>query len=296
MGRRYLTASDYVFYTINGAILVTFGVAALYPFLEVVFASLSDAVTLTAHTGPLLRPAGFSVQGYLMAFQYRGLLTGYANTVYYVVVGTALNVTVTGLLAYVLSTRALWKNVIMVMVVVTMFFQGGLIPRYLIVRSLGLLNTRWAVILPVMINTFNLIIMRTFFQGIPDSLEESAKIDGAKSLTIFIRIIVPLSGPVIAVMTLYYGVAHWNSWFNAMIFLRDRSLYPLQLFLREILIQAAYGEATGSVEEIGAAYQNVNEDILRNAFIVIATLPILCLYPFLQKYFVKGVMIGALKG
>ena len=296
MGRRYLTAGDYVFYTINGVILVTFGVAALYPFLEVVFSSLSDAVTLTAHTGPLLRPAGFSVQGYLMAFQYRGLLTGYANTLYYVVVGTALNVTVTGLLAYVLSTRALWKNVIMVMVVVTMFFQGGLIPRYLIVRSLGLLNTRWAVILPVVVNTFNLLIMRTFFQGIPDSLEESAKIDGAKSLTIFIRIIVPLSGPVIAVMTLYYGVAHWNSWFNAMIFLRDRSLYPLQLFLREILIQAAYGEATGSVEEMGAAYQNVNEDILRNAFIVIATLPILCLYPFLQKYFVKGVMIGALKG
>ena len=177
-------------------------------------------------------------------------------------------------------------------IVFTMFFSGGLIPIYLNARDLGLYNTRWALLLPPGISAFNLIVMRTFFQTIPDSLIESAKIDGANEFKILARIVLPLSKPVLAVMVLFYAVAHWNSWFNALIFLRDRSLFPLQLLLREILIQASAAEmATGiTTREI----TTISESI-KYATIIVSTLPVLVIYPFLQKYFVQGVMIGAIK-
>jgi putative aldouronate transport system permease protein len=180
----------------------------------------------------------------------------------------------------------------MFMIVVTMFFQGGLIPTYLLVSNLGLVDTPWAMIIPGAINTWNLIIMRTSFQAVPASLEESAKIDGANEWTIMWRIILPLSIPVMAVMVLFYAVGHWNAWFNAMIYLRDRNLYPLQLILREILI-------TNSTDSMMTNASGVDKmpisETIKYATIMVATIPILVLYPFLQKYFVKGVMIGALK-
>ena len=179
----------------------------------------------------------------------------------------------------------------MFFIVFTMFFSGGLIPMYLLMQNLSLINTRWAMWLPGMIGTTNLIIMRTSFKAIPSSLEESARIDGANDFVILYRVIVPLSKPVIAVMLLYYGVGHWNSWFNAMIYLQDRNLYPLQLILREILI-----DSTTDVIELGGDDSEPIAQTIKYATIMVATVPILCVYPFLQKYFVKGVMIGAIKG
>ena len=291
------TIGDTVFDTFNYSVLFLLAFVTLYPFLHVVFSSLSRPDRLNAASGILFGPQGFSTKGYELTFKYPGILTGYGNTIFYVVVGTSFNVFFTGLLAYVLASKSYWKKYMMILVVITMFFSGGLIPTFLLVRSLGLLNNRFALIFPQLIFVWNLIIMRTFFMGIPDSLEESARIDGASPLMIFFKIILPLSKPVIAVMVLYYGVGHWNSWFNAMIFLKDRRLFPLQLFLRELLIQSVFtGDVAGGLNAYEGTYKDVNEDILKSAFIVVSTLPILCLYPFLQRYFIKGVMIGALKG
>lgn len=195
--------------------------------------------------------------------------------------------------AYGLSRQnVMWKNPIMFFIVFTMFFSGGLIPSYLLVTGLGMLDSLWALIIPGAVSAFNLIIMRTAFQGIPVSLEESAKLDGANDFTVLVRIILPLSLPVIAVMILFYGVGHWNSWFGALIYLRDRDLYPLQLVLREILIT---NSTDSMLTAAGPADKMPIGETIKYATIIVATVPILLLYPFLQKYFVKGVMIGAIK-
>lgn len=188
-----------------------------------------------------------------------------------------------------------WNKLLLPMAVFTMFFGGGLIPTFLLIKTLGLYDTRWAILIPTAISTWNLFIMRTNFMAIPSSLEESAEIDGANSFTVFARIVMPLSMPVISVMILYYGVGNWNSWFNAMVFLRNRNLFPLQLFLREILIANSTEEMMLSMDVGTADTQRVSETV-KYATIVVATVPILCVYPFLQKYFVKGVMVGAIKG
>jgi putative aldouronate transport system permease protein len=216
------------------------------------------------------------------------------NTLFYTGIGTVLNVFHTTLGAFALSyKKAFWRNYIMIFVVFTMFFSGGLIPSYLLVTKLGMNDTRWALIIPEAISVWNMIIMKTFFESLPDSLKESAKIDGANDIVILFRIIVPLSTPVIAVMFLFYGVSHWNSWFSAMVYIRNRDLYPLQLILREILIANDTSTMTGAgsigdFEQIGLT--------IRYATVMVATVPILMIYPFLQKYFVKGIMIGAIKG
>lgn len=288
----------HIFDSANYLCLFVFSLLCLYPFLHVVFASFSTPEGLNSSFGIMLGPQGFNLKGYELTFKFNGIVTGYLNTTFYVTAGTALNVFFTGLLAYVLASKAYWKKHMMILVVFTMFFNGGLIPTFLLVRSLHLLNSRWAMLLPGLISAWNLIIMRTYFMAIPDSLEESARIDGASPYRILFSIVVPLSAPVVAVMVLYYGVGHWNSWFNALIYLRDRKLFPLQLFLREILIQNVYTAelADGLRPTDYRIATEVNEEILKNAFIVIATIPIVCLYPFLQRYFIKGVMIGALKG
>jgi len=207
-------------------------------------------------------------------------------------IGTALNLTLTTFAAYALSRKAfLLKKAIMMGIVFTMFFSGGLIPSYLIVKGLGLYNSRFALILPGAMSAWNMIIMRTSFMGLPDSLEESAKIDGAHDFTILFRIVLPLSKAVVAVMILFYAVGHWNAWFNAMIYLKDRGKYPLQLILREILVMNST-EVMLSGDNFGSSM----DIIIRYASIIVASVPILCVYPFLQKYFVKGVMIGAVKG
>ncbi|MCM8900528.1 carbohydrate ABC transporter permease [Caldicoprobacter algeriensis] len=267
-------------------------IATLYPFWYVLVASLSNPTAVAQRGGLMLWVEGFTLEAYRTVAQNPNVWIGYKNTIIYVVGGTVVNLFMTTLGAYGLSRRNLYgKGVIMKLIVFTMFFSGGLIPTFLLVKSLGMVDTRWAMIIPGAISTYNMIIMRTAFQGIPVSLEESARIDGANDFTIMWRIIVPLSLPVMAVMTLFYAVGHWNSFFNALVYLRRRELFPLQLILREILItQSLYEMMTNVVtdrEPIG--------ETIKYATIIVSTVPILCLYPFLQKYFVKGVLIGSLK-
>ncbi|MBW7457653.1 carbohydrate ABC transporter permease, partial [Paenibacillus sepulcri] len=219
------------------AVLIFLVVVTLYPLLYVLFASFSEAGQLIIHKGILWKPLGFSFEAYKSVMNNPGILIGYRNTLFIVFAGLAVNLVMTALGAYVLSRKnVLWNNSFMVFIVFTMFFHGGLIPLYLVVKGVGLLDSLWSTILPFAVGTFNLIIMRTAFMGIPDSLEESAKIDGANHFTILFRIIIPLSMPVIAVMILYYAVDKWNGWFYASVFIKSRELFPLQLVLREILI------------------------------------------------------------
>lgn len=286
------TLGEKTFNMVNVIVMVVLCFLTLYPFIYVALSSFSDPGLLAQHRGLIWKPYGFSLNAYKAVFDNPNILSGYSNTIFYVVVGTILNLIMTSLGAYFLSRRNVYfKNAVMFMIVVTMFFQGGLIPTYLLVSNLGLVDTVWAMIIPGAINTWNLIIMRTSFQAVPVSLEESAKIDGASEWTVMWRVIIPLSIPVMAVMVLFYAVGHWNAWFNAMIYLRDRNLYPLQLILREILITNSTDSMTTNA---GVDKMPIGETI-KFATIMVATLPILVLYPFLQKYFVKGVMIGALK-
>lgn len=272
-------------------------VITLYPVLYVVFASLSDPKLLMGHTGLLFRPLGqMTLQGYKLAFSNPNVLIGYRNTIFYVVVGTMINLIMTSLGAYCVTRRHFkLKKPMLIMVTITMFFSGGMIPMFTLIKSMGLYNTVWAILIPGAISSWNLILMKTFFQGIPDAMEESAMIDGANDWHIFIKIILPLSKPIIAVMVLYYGVGRWNSWFDAMIYLRDRTMFPLQLFLREMLMMNASASGQAPTVDLMVA-QSYYKELLQYCVILIATLPILCIYPFLQKYFVKGVMVGAIKG
>ncbi len=282
-----------IFNVFNILLMIVLMILCLYPFLYVVFASISDPTAVVQHRGLLLWPIGFNPGAYGMVFDNPMILIGYANTLFYVVVGTTINIILTSLGAYGLSRgNVMLKNPIMFLITFTMFFSGGLIPIYLLVMGVGMLNTRWALVIPNAINAYNLIIMRTSFGSVPVSLEESAKIDGANDFTVLFRIILPLSMPVVAVMILFYGVGHWNAWFNAMIYLRKRELYPLQLILREILIANSTDSMMTSVSTMDK--EPIGETI-KYATIVVATLPILFIYPFLQKYFVQGVMIGAIK-
>ena len=267
----------------------------LYPMWYVIMAAFSDPARFVSHTGLLWLPEGFSLAGFKMVLRTGSIVTGYGNIILYVIAGTALNILLTSMGAYVLSRKKLYiRRFLSLAIVFTMYLSGGLIPFYLTVRNLGLYNTRLALILPVAVNTWNLIVMRTSMSQVPDSLEEAAKIDGANDFVILFRVILPVIKSTVAVMVLFYAVQHWNSWFIAMIFLQDRSKYPLQLFLREILL-------SGSMTDIaaGSTGEDVNNvltmNMLKYCTIVVSTLPILCIYPFLQKYFVKGVMIGSVK-
>ncbi|OCT15471.1 sugar ABC transporter permease [Paenibacillus pectinilyticus] len=287
------TTSQKSFDVLNMLFMVILMVITIYPLVYVAFASLSDASRLMAHQGVLWRPLGFSLDAYTNLFRNPMILKGYGNTLFVVVVGLFFNLLLTSLGAYALSRKSLqYRKPLMLFIIFTMFFSGGLIPLYLTIKGVGLVNSLWALILPQAVNTFNLILMKTAFEAIPDALEESAKIDGANDFVVLFRIVLPLSMPVIAVMLLYYGVSHWNSWFNAMIFLQERSLYPLQLVLREILLQGEANANTGASDG-DAAMLAVT---LKYATIIVATVPILFVYPFLQKYFVKGALIGAIKG
>lgn len=285
---------ELLFTIVNIGLMIGLIVVTLYPLLYVAFASFSDPATLMTTRGLLLRPLGFTLEAYIRVFDNPMILTGYRNTLFYVVGGTALNLLMTMLAAYALSRRnVMFRRPLMLLIVFTMFFSGGLIPTFLLVgRTLNLMDTPWALILPGAIHTVNLIIMRTAFEGIPYELEEAARIDGANDFTILFRVALPLSMPVVAVMILFYAVGHWNAFFSAMVYLRTRDLYPLQLILREILISNSTemmtaGVASGDVMPIG--------ETIKYATIVVATVPILFVYPFLQRYFVKGVMIGAIK-
>lgn len=274
------------------ALLIVFCLMILIPLLHIISGSFSDPMALLKGEVGLL-PKGLTLSMYQTVFKDAEIWQGYWNTIVYTVVGTAISVVLTAFGAYPLSRKDFFgRNVFMGLFAFTMFFTGGMIPTYLLVKQLHMLNTMWSLVLPSAVSTYNLIIMRTFFQtSIPGELAESASLDGCNDLGIFFRIVIPLAAPIFAVMVLFYGVAQWNSWFPALLYVSDRSLYPLQMVLREVLIQSDISNmagSTGDVEVIG--------DGLKYATMVVATLPIMCLYPFLQKYFVKGVMIGAVKG
>jgi putative aldouronate transport system permease protein len=288
------TVPERIFQYANMGFLMVLSIVCLYPLLYVLLASFSDPYYVAQNRGLMLYPVGFNIEAYQMVFKNPLLGSSYLNTIFYVVVGTTFNVFLTALAAYGLSRKnVMWRDPIMMLIVFTMFFEGGLIPLYLIVSKLGLLDTRWALIFPTAINVFNLIIMRTAFQAVPVAMEETARVDGANDFTILFRIVLPLSLPVVAVMVLFYGVYHWNSWFPAMLYLQERELYPLQLVLREILI---LNDTDSMLAESGGVDAAPIGETIKYATIIVATAPILGLYPFLQKYFVKGVMIGAVKG
>ena len=279
---------------VNLFVLALLTVIFFYPLWHCLMASFSDPTSLIGYKGLISLPMGFSLEGYKTVLQNKNILTGYMNTLFYLVVGTAINMVLTILGAYVLSRRRMMlKGPLTLLIVFTMYMDFGLIPAFLNVRDLGLYDSRWAILLPVAINTYNLIVMRTAFVSVPAALEESAMIDGANDFTILFKIILPLSKATLAVVVLFYVVEHWNSWFSASIYLRDRDRFPLQLFLREILISSSASTAAGEASSVdGVMYL---EELIKYCSIVISTLPILCVYPFVQKYFISGVMLGSVK-
>jgi putative aldouronate transport system permease protein len=282
-----------IFSVFNYVILLFIVIICLYPVWHVAAASLSEGNALSRHTGVLLRPLGFSLEAYKKVFANPMIARGYLNTLFILTVGVVLDVFMTSLGAYFLSRkRVMFKKPIMIMIMFTMFFSGGMIPFYLNLKDLHLTNTLWGLILPFMINTYNLIILRTSFESIPESLVEAAHIDGAGHLTVLMQIVLPLSKAILAVMVLYYGVSIWNSWFWASAIIRNREMYPLQVILREILMQ---NDVTSMTIGVGAADQESVAMTIKYATIIVATVPILCVYPFLQKYFAKGTMVGAVK-
>ena len=288
------TMGEIIFSFINTIIMLALVVITLYPLIHVLFASFSDATQLSQHRGILIHPLGIDFSSYKNVFGNPMILVGYKNTLVYLVLGTAINLLLTSFGAYALSrTNIKIAKYIMFGIAFTMIFNGGMIPTYILVKNLSMVNTIWALVIPKAISAWNLIIMRTSFQAIPVSMEESAKIDGANDFTILFRIFIPLSSAVMAVMVLFYAVGHWNAWLDAMMYIRRRNLYPLQLVLREILLINSTQSMTTSVSSENQA--SIGETI-KYATVIIATVPILCSYPFLQKYFVKGVMVGAIKG
>lgn len=275
-------------------VLVIFTVATVYPIIHVVMASFSDGDLMMAHQGLLLRPLEFNVDAYKRVFENEMIMRGYLNTIIVVAATLILNFLLTSFAAYFLSRKYLYTaNAVMFFIMVTMYFSGGTVPFYFAVKNLGLYNSLWSIILPASANAFNIIVLRTAFSSMPDSIEEAALVDGANHFTILFKIFIPLSKASLAVVMLYYLVAHWNSWFNAMIFLKDRELYPLQLVLRDILVENDTSNMTGGASM--DTMQAVGETV-KYAVIVVSTLPVMMIYPFLQKYFAKGAMVGAVKG
>ncbi|WP_240420092.1 carbohydrate ABC transporter permease [Paenibacillus periandrae] len=282
-----------IFDIFNVLLLLLLVVVTAYPCLYVLFASISDGVSLNTGNKLLFWPRGLQLESYKRVFVNPMLWVGYRNTLIYVVLGTALNLLLTCFAAYGLSRPYLpGRKTMMKLIIFTMFFSGGMIPSYLLVMNLGMINTIFAMIIPGAISTWNLIILRTSFMALPPSLEESAKMDGANDFLILFRIIIPLSLPALSVILLYYAVGHWNAFFDALIYLRKREMFPIQMVLREILILNDSSMLVGMTDSVDRMQEAIP---LKYATIIVSSLPVLFLYPFLQKYFVQGMMIGAIK-
>ncbi|MDR0731605.1 MAG: carbohydrate ABC transporter permease [Treponema sp.] len=274
-------------------ILILLLFAALYPVIYIVSMSVSD-VEAVLNREVLLLPKGFSLKSYSLVFENPQVWRSYMNTIFYTVFGTFINLALTLSCAYSLAQQRFFlRRGLMVFITLTMMFSGGMIPGFLLVTRLGIYNTRWAILLPGAVSAWNLIIARNFFMTtIPDELAESARIDGANDIVIFLKIVMPLSGAILAVMTLFYAVGHWNMWFKALIYVPNEALQPLQLYLRNVLLLNS-PEAMAGLDDIMERVAYAMQ--LKFAVIVVATLPIMCLYPFVAKHFVKGVMAGAIK-
>ena len=288
--------NDKIFYIIITAILTFFFIAVLYPCIFVLSASFSSGVAVQSGK-VILFPVDLSIEGYRAVFNTSTVWTGFINSLFYTVVGTTINLVMTLTAAYCLSRRDLpGRNGIMLLFTFTMFFSGGMIPSYMMVQSLGILNTRWALLLPGAIGVYNLIVARTFIiNSIRLELLEASQMDGCSDVMYYLKVVIPLSKAIIAVLVLFYGVGHWNAYFNAMIYLHDKSLYPLTLFLREILMASQIDPSTVQDPELQARLAEM-AGAIKYSLIVVSMVPVLIIYPFVQKYFVKGVMIGSVKG
>lgn len=275
-----------IFLNMNCILLIVFAFACFYPMYYVLMASFSESGMILAHSGMLLTPLKFNTSAYELVLNSKNIWSGYRNTLFIVIFGSCGSLFVTSAAGFALSKKQFnVGRVIMIFITFTMIFSGGMIPLFIVVRKVGLYDSIWALVLPMLINTTNLIILRTAYANVPDSLEESAKIDGANDLVIYIGIATPLIKSSLAVILLYYSVSYWNSWFPASIYLRTRSKFPLQLILREILI----------ANQTDSQDTELMSESIKYAAIIIATVPILLVYPLLQKYFEKGLMIGAIK-
>ena len=274
--------------------MVLIAFVCFVPIWHVIMASISDPGLVDKNTGLILFPLGkVSINGYKYVLSYNNVWIGYRNTIFYVVAQCLITGVLTVVAGYILSRKRFqFRGVLMGIISFTMLFNGGMIPTYMVVRDLHMLDTRWAMLIPSALNVFYIIIMRTSIQTIPDSLEESATIDGAGELTIMFKIILPLSKATFAVILLFIAVAKWNEWFPALLYLSDNSRYPLQMFLRDILIKQT--DFTSSSDALDQT--QLYKVLVKYCVIVVSTLPILCIYPFVQKYFVTGVMIGSVKG
>jgi putative aldouronate transport system permease protein len=297
MSNYFQSRQDRVFDVVNFILLTFATLIVLYPLVFMISASLSNPLEIYKGNVWLL-PKGFTMSGYQKIFSSVSIWMGYKNTIFYTLVGTVVNIALTVTAAYPLSRKDFFgKKYFMIFFTITLFFHGGMIPTYLVVKSLGLVNNFWVMILPNAVVFWNVVITRTYFQNvIPDELREAAAIDGCSNIKLFVRIVLPLSAPILAVISLYYGVSHWNAFFNALLYLTDRNLFPLQLVLREILLQSKHQS-----DIMGSDYMNIIEqqnlaELIKYGVIIVSSLPVLMLYPFLQRYFIKGIMVGSLKG
>ena len=290
------TKGDRVFNRIVIAIVSILTLIVLIPMINIVACSFSTAGAVSSGK-VLLLPVDFTLDNYDLVLKYKDVWIGYRNTIFYTVAGTLINVILTMFCAYPLSVKSFsGRRFLNKMLMFTMIFSGGMIANYILVRDLKLMNSIWAVLLPGAINVYNVMITRTYIESsIPRDLEESARIDGCSYFMYFVKFILPLAKPIIAVISMYYAVAHWNSYFTAFLYLSNDNLYPLQLFLREILINSRMDTSGVTDPEMLEAMQGL-ADALKYVVIVVSTFPLMCIYPFVQKYFVKGVMIGAVKG
>lgn len=296
-GTKEIISRDKLFDLINSVLMAIMLILFVYPLWFVVIASISDPSEVW-NGGVILFPKGITMDGYKQAFGYSKLWVGYRNTIFYTVVGTLINVLMTVLAAYPLSRKDFpARKVLMPLILFTMYFSGGLIPTFLVVQQLHMVDTVWALLIPNAIAVYNVIITKTYFQNsIPIELKEAADLDGANTMQFFRMIVIPLSKPILAVISLYYGVGHWNAFFNALIYINNVKLMPLQLFLRDILIRGQMlSDSIDTDPEVAMRMLQLAETMKYNV-IIIAALPMLIVYPFIQKFFVKGVMIGAVKG
>lgn len=294
--KRKISSSDLVFYIITGTLITLFFIVVLYPIMFVLAASFSSGDAVSGGK-VFLWPVEFSLDGYKTVFNDRSVLVGFRNSLIFMVVGTVINVSLTMCAAYALTRTDLpGINKIMFLFTFTMFFGGGMIPNYMLVKNLHIMNTMWALVLPGAINVYNMIIARTFIKSnIPKELYEAAQMDGCNDITFFVKMVLPLSGAVIAVLVLFYGVAHWNTYFNAMLYLNDTEKYTLPIILKQILIASQIDPSTVSDPELQMQIARI-ANVIKYALIVVTMIPIAIVYPFIQKYFVKGVMIGSIKG
>jgi putative aldouronate transport system permease protein len=292
---KHQTKTDKIILTTNGIIMTLIVLAILGPLIYVVMASFTDPTTLL-NSGLTFNPSKWTFQGYLRVFKDGSILTGFRNSLFYSTAYSIISVVITLLAAYPLSRKDfVGRKVIMTLFIITMFFGGGLIPTYLLVKNLHMLDTVWAIILPGSVNVWNIILARAYFQGIPNELREAAVIDGTSEMQYFFRILLPLSKPIIAVLVLYQFVGQWNSYFDAMIYLKSDNLQPLQIVLRSILVQMQPRPGMVQDAQNTAQLQQIAE-MVKYACIVISSLPLILIYPFFQKYFEKGVMVGSIKG